>query len=183
MSKIIAFFTSPRKNGYTAKLINRVLDGAKSADAEVSAYYLNDDGIRGCQGCFYCRGHETCATKDKFHPFYEEIKEADGIVAGFPIYFGEVGGQGKILLDRLYPMLDVNFAPRYPGKKVVTVYAQANPDPSLFTGAADKTHDYFKLCGWNLINSFLIYGDVAEGYTIPDELLAQAFEAGKQLVC
>lgn len=49
MSKIVAFLGSPRKNGYTAKLINRILDGAKSEGAEVIVYDLNAEGIKGCQ--------------------------------------------------------------------------------------------------------------------------------------
>ena len=33
MSKVIAFYCSPRTNGYTAQLMNQVLEGAKSAGA------------------------------------------------------------------------------------------------------------------------------------------------------
>lgn len=67
MSKVIAFLGSPRKTGYTTQLVERVLEGAKSVGAEVIIYRLNDEGVKGCQGCFYCRTHEGCATKDKLH--------------------------------------------------------------------------------------------------------------------
>lgn len=182
MSKVIAFFCSPRKNGYTAKLMGRVLEGAKSAGAEIVTYDLNEDGVKGCQGCFACRSIEGCATMDILQPMYEDIKSATGIIAGFPIYFGAVSGQGKLLLDRLYPMVGDKFQPRFPGKKVVTVFAQANPDNSLFTDAMESPHSFFKLCGWEILENLLIYGDVAPDFTLPQDLLDRAYEAGKQLV-
>lgn len=182
MNKIIAFYCSPRKHGYTARLMEQVLAGAKSMGAEIVAYDLNADGVKGCQGCFACRGFDGCATIDLLHPMYEDLKNATGIVAGFPIYFGAVSSQGKILLDRLYPMVGDRFQPRLPGKKVVTVFAQANPDFNLFTGAIESTHNFFKMCGWDILENLLIYGDVAPDFTLSQELLDRAYEAGKKLV-
>lgn len=103
MSKVIAFFCSPRKNGYTAKLMERVLEGAKSAGAEIVTYDLNEDGVKGCQGCFACRSIEGCATMDILQPMYDDIKSATGIIAGFPIYFGAVSGQGGTIVGPFIP--------------------------------------------------------------------------------
>lgn len=128
MCKIVAFLGSPRKNGYTNQLINKIIDGAKSTGSEIVVYDLNAEGIRCCQGCFYCRDHEDCAIKDTLSPMYEDIKTADGIILGSPIYFGTVSSQVKIWLDRMYPMYAMDFSPRFPGKKAVSVFAQANPD-------------------------------------------------------
>lgn len=61
MSKVVIFKGSPRKKGYATKLLDQVAKGAKSKGAEVIEFDLNDTGIRGCQGCFYCRTHDGCA--------------------------------------------------------------------------------------------------------------------------
>ena len=53
MSKVVIFNGSPRKNGYTSKLLKQVEKGAKSKGAEVIEFDLNDSGIHGCQGCYY----------------------------------------------------------------------------------------------------------------------------------
>ncbi|MBE5802205.1 MAG: flavodoxin family protein [Clostridiales bacterium] len=182
MSKVIAFLGSPRRGGFTAQLIEQVLQGARSAGAETIVYDLNEEGVKGCQGCFYCRTHEGCQTRDKLAPMYEDIREADGVVAGFPIYFGAISGQGKLWLDRMYPMYGDGFVPRLPGKRAVTVYAQANPDDTRFRSAIDSTDGFLRGIGWELVDSLLVYGDVEPGYTIPKEMLERAFEAGKQLV-
>lgn len=181
MSKIVAFLGSPRKNGYTAQLMNRILDGAKSAGADVVVYDLNAEGIKGCQGCFYCRSHEDCATKDALYPMYEDIKNADGIVFGSPIYFGTITGQAKLWLDRMYPMYALDFSPRFPGKNLVTVYTQANGDRSCFLDAIDSNNKSLQAFGWDLIDSLHIYGNTAPNYSIPKELLERAFEVGKKL--
>jgi multimeric flavodoxin WrbA len=47
---------------------------------------------------------------------YEEIKDADSIIFGSPIYFHQITGQARIWLDGMVPMV-ADFKPRYPGKK------------------------------------------------------------------
>jgi multimeric flavodoxin WrbA len=115
MSRIIAFYVSARKNGFSSQLVDQVVAGAKSKGAEVVTYDLNK-GINGCQGCLFCRTHEGCAQKDGLASFFDQYRNADGFVVGFPIYFGNISGQGKIWLDRMYPLLAKDFSPRYPGK-------------------------------------------------------------------
>ena len=183
MSKVIAFLGSPRKKGVSNRLVEQVLAGAKSVGAETVIYNLNDEGVKGCQGCDYCRANEDCATKDKLHPMYADIKDADGIVAGFPIYFFNIGGQSKMLIDRLFPMLGEKFKPRYPGKNAITVYAQGNGNKEAFKGAIEQNDGFFKMFGWNLVDSIHSYGGGHDiHYVIPQELMDRAFEAGKQLV-
>lgn len=181
MSRVLVFFGSPRKNGFTAQLLDQVIAGAEAMGAEVITYHLADDGIKGCQGCFWCREHVGCATRDALQSMYEEIKSASGIAAGFPIYFGGIGGQAKQWLDRLYPMYGDNFVPRYPGRKMVTVYAQANADPTAFADAIESTDSFFRGIGWDMVDSMLSYGNVLPGYSIPQQLLDRAYEAGKIL--
>ena len=181
MSKVIVFLGSPRKEGNTTKLINRIIAGAKSVGAEIVTYDLNEEGVKGCQSCFYCRANDGCAVRDKLQSMYKEIKAADGIVAGFPIYFADIGAQSKILIDRLFPMLAGDFSPRNPGKKIATVYAQGQPDPTLHTSAIDKNNAVLKGFGWELVESMLCHGTLAPAYEIPQELFDKAFEVGKQL--
>lgn len=182
MSKVIGFLGSPRKNGNTNKLVNKVLEGAKSAGAEVIVYNLNEEGIKGCQGCYYCRAHEGCSNNDKLQSMYPALKEADGIAAGFPIFFHNIGGQSKQWIDRMFPMINGDFSPRYPGKKVVTAYAQGNPDEDMFKNAIEANDQIFKAFGWDVIESLLSYGSNDPQSEIPQVLLDRAYEAGKALV-
>lgn len=181
MSKIIAFVGSPRKNGYTSQLIKEAIKGAKSKGAEVKIYNLNNDGIKGCQGCFYCRSHEGCYTKDYLQPMYEDLKNADGIIFSSPIYFRQITGQAKQWLDRMYPMIDSTFQPRYPGKKVVTIFAQGNENKDAFQTGIQSINDTFPIFGWDLADSLLCYNTGSPDFKLSDELLKQAFTAGELL--
>jgi multimeric flavodoxin WrbA len=181
MSKIAAFYASARKSGFSSQLVDQVAAGAKSEGAEVLSYNLND-GIRGCQGCMYCRTHEGCAQTDNLSSFFKEYRDADGFVVGFPIYFGNISGQGKIWLDRMYPLLAKDFSPRYPGRKCITVYAQGNPDPEFCRNAIDKNDGFIRLLGVDLLDSILSYGSNDPSYQLPEKLKLRAFEAGKRLV-
>lgn len=182
MKKIIAFRGSPRKDGFSNQLMNKLLEGAEAAGAEVVLYDLNRDGIKGCQGCFYCRQHDTCVQQDVLSPMYQDIREACAVVAAFPLYFGQISGQGKIWLDRMYPMFNEDFSPRYPGKKAVTIFAQAKTDPAVMQDAIDGLNRLFRGYGWDLVTSYLIAGTVEPDYAIPEKQLEEAYQLGQQLV-
>ena len=182
MKKIVAFAGSPRQYGFSNQLMNRLLDGAKAAGAEVVVYDLNADGIMGCQGCFYCRKHDTCVQQDALSPMYRDIQEACAVVAAFPLYFGRISGQGKIWLDRMYPMFNEDFSPRYPGKKAVTIFAQAKADPAVMQDEINSVNGLMGGYGWELVRSFLIAGTVDAEYVLVESLLEEAYQVGQQLV-
>lgn len=181
MKKMIAFWGSPRKNGTTAKVMEQVMEGAKSEGAEIITYYLNNPEIKGCQGCFYCRSNEGCATKDALQPMYEQLKEADGIIIASPIYFMNISSQTKKLIDRLYPMMNPDYSPRFPGKKFVTVYTQGNVDPDGFKSVIDGNDMLLKMFGWDMTDSIVYPNSFSLEGSAAKELMDRAYNAGKAL--
>lgn len=181
LKKIVVFNGSPRKNGFTARLIEEVVKGAESRRAEVKIYDLNHDGIKGCQGCNYCRSHEGCAVQDYLQPMYEDIKNASGIIFGSPIYFHDITGQAKQWVDRMSPMVDAKFKPRYPGKKAVTIFAQRNENKEAFQAVIQEMNRFMSMFGWKLTDNLICSGTGSSEFRIPDELLKRAFAAGEAL--
>ena len=115
MKKIIIIDGGPRKNMNTAKLLQSFAEGAKSAGSnlEVEIIRLYDLDYKGCMSCMACKlkgkASNICRFKDALTPLLEEIAQADGIVLGSPIYFGEVTGQMRAFLERLaFPWLSYN---------------------------------------------------------------------------
>ena len=115
MKKIIIIDGGPRKNMNTAKLLQSFAEGAKSAgsDVEVKTIRLYDLDYKGCMSCMACKikgkAQHVCRFKDALTPLLEEIAQADGLVLGSPIYFGEVTGQMRAFLERLaFPWLSYN---------------------------------------------------------------------------
>lgn len=183
MSKVVVFEGSPRKNGYTANLLEQVINGAKSKGAEIVEYNLNDTRIRGCQGCFYCRTHDGCATDDYLQPMYKDINEADAIVLGSPIYYYQITGQVKVWLDRTFPMLGDKFVPRHPDKKAVTVFVQGNADAKIGEDGIRSINRTFDMYGWKIEDSIHYCGTSGNpDLQKDDKILARAFNAGRNLV-
>ena len=115
MKKIIIIDGGPRKNMNTAKLLQSFAEGAKSAGSniDVKTIRLYDLDYKGCMSCMACKlkgkASNICRIKDALTPLLEEIAQADGIVLGSPIYFGEVTGQMRAFLERLaFPWLSYN---------------------------------------------------------------------------
>lgn len=85
---------SPRKNGNTAKLLQRAMEGAEAAGAEVEWVNLYDRklNIKGCMSCFACKvkgGKKgVCSFKDDLLPILQKAVEADVLVCGSPNYCG-----------------------------------------------------------------------------------------------
>lgn len=183
MSKVVIFKGSPRKNGYTAKLLEQVAKGAKSKGAEVIEFDLNDSGIRGCQGCFYCRTHDGCAVNDYLQPMYDAIKEADAIVFGSPIYYYQITGQAKVWFDRTFPMFGNDYKPKYPDKKLITIFTQGNPDPKIGAKGVKFANNMLEELGWKLEDSIHYSGTSHNpDLALFDELSLKAFKDGQNLV-
>ena len=110
MKKIYAVNGSPRKNGNTAQLLQKALEGAASAGAEVKLIQLADLDFSGCRSCFACKKLANpspgCILKDDLAETLKELLQSDGIIMGSPIYFGAETGLYRNFLERLFfPML------------------------------------------------------------------------------
>ena len=110
MKKIFAVNGSPRKNGNTAQLLQKALEGAASVGAEVKLIQLADLDFSGCRSCFACKKLANpspgCVLKDDLAETLKELLHADGIIMGSPIYFGAETGLYRNFLERLFfPML------------------------------------------------------------------------------
>jgi multimeric flavodoxin WrbA len=100
--KVYAIDGSPRKNNNTATLLKKALEGVKEAtkDKEVETEIINlyDLNYTGCKSCFACKrlgskSYGKCAVKDDIHEVLEKISQADGLIFGSPVYFGNITGQ------------------------------------------------------------------------------------------
>jgi len=113
MKKIMIIDGGPRKKFNTAAMCEKVAEGARSVGVEAKIMRLYDMDYKGCMSCMACkikgRASNVCKYKDALTPVLEEIAQADGLVLGSPIYFGDVTGQMRAFLERLtFPWLSYN---------------------------------------------------------------------------
>ena len=115
MKKIIIIDGGPRKNFNTASMLQKFAEGATSVSDKIEVKTVRLYGLdyKGCMSCMACKvkgkASNVCKFKDALTPVLEEIAEADGLVLGSPIYFGDVTGQMRTFLERLaFPWLSYN---------------------------------------------------------------------------
>lgn len=98
--KVLGIYGSPRKAGNTDQLLDKVLEGAKSAGAEISSIYARDLDMSGCIECGGCDKTGKCVVKDDMQDVYPLLEEAGVIFLASPIFFYGVTAQLKALIDR-----------------------------------------------------------------------------------
>ena len=114
---IIGINASPRKEGNTAFIVTKILEGAKERGAETKSFSFSDLDIKPCRGCLAChKGDRGCVINDDMQKIYEAMAQADAIILGSPIYMGQMSAQAKIFTDRLFAQISPRFSPHFKEK-------------------------------------------------------------------
>ena len=109
MSKVLVIKTSLRAKSNSDILAERVIDGAKEAGHEVEQISLKGKTLNFCIGCLACQKTQKCVLKDDTIAIAEKVKNAETLVFVTPIYYYEMSGQMKTLLDRLNPLYSTDY--------------------------------------------------------------------------
>ncbi len=169
--EIIAFNGSPRKTWNTATLLQKALAGAASQGAATRLIHLYDLDFKGCRSCFACKtkggpSYGKCAAKDGLTPILEEIRSADAIILGSPIYFWGISGEMKSFLERLM----------FPYYRYVR---DDDPKPTLFPG---KIHTGF-IYTLNAAEARLKEVGYQSQIAVTEMFLRRVFGEAESLVC
>jgi len=84
-------------------MIKTALDVLEKEGIETELMQLSGKQIRGCIACMKCWENQDghCAQKkDPLNDWLDEMREADGIVLGSPVYHAGLSGQLKRFIDR-----------------------------------------------------------------------------------
>ncbi len=98
--KVLIISTSLRNNANSEILAKETERGARDAGHDVEFITLKDKQIAFCKGCMACQRLGKCVINDDAIEITEKIKNADVIVWATPIYYYEMSGQMKTLIDR-----------------------------------------------------------------------------------
>ncbi len=113
---------SPNRNGNTAKLVRRALEGAYTLGARVELIYLRDYRIEYCNGCLsngsdtFCLARGRCIIADDAELLKGKLMASDGIILASPSYGIQPSARMKnFLTDRIgmWTAYTSGFAGRY----------------------------------------------------------------------
>jgi len=101
MIRVLAFATSPRRNGNSETLLDWTLAAmAGDPDVSIEKIALDEANINPCHGCNACEHLNRCIQRDGMDVIHDKIIEADVIVLASPIYCMGLCSQAKALVDR-----------------------------------------------------------------------------------
>ncbi len=109
MSKVLVISTSLRAKSNSDILAESLIQGAQDAGHQVEHISLKGKDLKFCMGCLACQKTQKCVLQDDAVRIAEKVKNADTLVFATPIYYYEMSGQMKTLLDRLNPLYPSNY--------------------------------------------------------------------------
>ena len=107
--KVLILSTSPRINSNSEALAEAFASGANEANNDVEIIRMREKNIRFCLGCFACQKTGKCVIKDDMAAIVPRMEQADVLVFATPIYYYEMSGQMKTLLDRANPLFIADY--------------------------------------------------------------------------
>ena len=109
MSKVLVISTSLRLKSNSDALAESLIRGARDAGHEVEHISLKGKDLKFCTGCLACQKTQQCVLKDDAVRIAERVKDSDTLVFATPIYYYEMSGQMKTLLDRMNPLYSCDY--------------------------------------------------------------------------
>lgn len=123
---IVGIVGSPRRNGLTSRLVDAVLEGSKLENAEVKKVYLIDFDVKPYTGV-----RESCP-----EDLNRLCEDADAIVLGSPVYWGDISGLTKSFMETVS-------IPNADGKPAVGISIAGGTGKGLLSGIQSIYHFFF----------------------------------------
>lgn len=109
MKNVLIISSSLRKDSNSEALANEFARGASEVGNKVEQISLRGKDIRFCKGCLACQKTRRCVINDDAPAIVEKMHDADIIAFATPIYYYEMCGQFKTLLDRANPLYSSDY--------------------------------------------------------------------------
>lgn len=109
MKKVVVLSTSLRPGSNSNTLAERFAEGAKAAGNEVEFISLRGKEIKFCIGCMSCQKNGARVFSDDVPAIMDSVLNADVVCWATPIYYYEMSGQMKTLIDRMNAMYSKDY--------------------------------------------------------------------------
>jgi len=186
--KVLGIMGSPRRQSNTEILLDKALEGAREAGAEVEKVLVLKLKISPCLEIYACLKDGNCAIKDDMQLLYKKLQEADHIIFASPIFFYGITSQAKAIIDRCQALW-VRRHVLGMGKedervrRGVFISIGATQGTKLFDGAVLTVKYFFNAIGVKYSGDLLVRGiDNRAQIGEHPAALENAFRLGQELV-
>ena len=176
--KVLIISTSPRTGSNSEILANEFGRGAKEAGNDVEIISLRDKEIQFCRGCFACQKTQRCVIRDDADLIEQKMEKADVLVFATPIYYYEMSGQMKTMLDRGNPLYTTD----YEFRDVYFIATAAEAEEHVFQRAQSGLEGWIECFPKARLAGCIYGGGVTETKKVLGSLsMEKAYEFGKSV--
>ena len=186
--KVLGIMGSPRRQGNTELLLDKAMEGAGEAGAEVEKVLVSKLKISPCLEIYACRKDGNCAIKDDMQLLYKKLLEADHIIFASPIFFYGITSQAKAIVDRCQALWVRRYVLNMGGednreRRGVFISVGATRGAKLFDGAVLTVKYFFDAVGVKYSGDLLVRGIGNKGQIEENPAaLEDSFCLGRELV-
>lgn len=179
MAKKVVIISTSIRNGSNSEILAKETErGAKDAGHDVEFITLKNKTLNFCKGCLACQKLGHCVIDDDANEITEKIKNAEVVVWATPVYYYEMCGQMKTMIDRANPL----FASDYKFREVYLITTSADGDDAVNTVISGLNgwiacFNGVKFCGY--VSGGVI--DSPSDVQNHKELLEKAYNLGKNI--
>ena len=179
MKKVLIISTSLRTNSNSDILARECEKGARDAGLDAEYISLKGKDIKYCIGCLSCQKTNKCVLKDDVADIMAKVKEAEVIVYATPIYYYEMCGQMKTLLDRLNPL----YSGDYIFRDIYLIATAADDGVTTFDKAYSGLQGWVDCFDKASLKGKVVAGGVDEAGSVNNfvDIKNKAYELGKNL--
>ena len=176
--KITVITGSHHKNGTSAFLADKFIEGAKESGHDIHRFDAAFENVKPCLACEYCASHDSqCVNQDSMLALNEKLLESDMIVFVTPLYYYTMSAQIKVVIDRFH----ANNAKLSSNKKAMLFATSYGADNETMSGLEKTYEAILRFLNWENAGSLFATGcpvrEVLEQSEFPD----MAYEMGKAI--
>lgn len=178
--KVLIISTSLRTGSNSDILAKECERGAIEAGNDVELISLKGKDIKFCIGCLACQSKGSCVLIDDVANIMAKVKESEVVIYVTPIYYYEMSGQMKTLLDRLNPLYstDYNFRDVY-----MIATAADDDDESAFEKGYNGLQGWVDCFEKATLKGIVTGGGINDANDVANhaDVMLKAFALGKEL--
>ena len=179
MSNVLVISTSLRPHSNSEILTERLAAGGRDVGHQVGKIRPKGKKLKHCIGFLALPKTQRCVQKDDAIWIAEKMLNADTLVFSTPIYYYEMSGQMKTLLDRMNPLYSSDY--RFRRVYMLSVAAEDEAyTPEKAVSGLEGWIDCFekaKLCGSLFVGGLNGPGEAAENA----QAMEKAYQFGKSI--
>lgn len=180
MRKKVLIISSSLRGGSNSEILAKeCLKGALDAGLDAEFVSLKDKEIKFCIGCLSCQSTGKCVLKDDVAEIMDKILHAEVVVFASPIYYYEMSGQLKTLLDRLNPLYPSDYAFR----DIYMIATAAEDEKTTFDKAYNGLQGWVDCFEKAQLKGIVTGGGISDpnGAINNSDALTRAYNLGKNL--